>query len=92
MLLNCSNKAAKPGPAVVLSIADCCFVVRGDEGGDDDNDDELLIFAVVGLCMAVRAGFLFLTGASAGSINDDDDDDVTAAVVNDFPLCIGWLQ
>ena len=53
-----SNKAAKPEPAVVLSIADCCFVDRGDEDGDDDNDDELLIFAAAGLCMAVSAGLL----------------------------------
>ena len=40
LLLNCSDKAAKPDPAVVLSIADCCFVGRGD---DDDNDNELAI-------------------------------------------------
>ena len=31
---------------MVLSIADCCFVSRGDDGGDDDNYDEFLNFAV----------------------------------------------
>ena len=52
-MLNCSNsnKVAEPEPTVVLTIANSCFVGRGDDGGDDDfddNDDELLIFTVAG--------------------------------------------
>ena len=42
--------------------------------------------------MDVRASFLlviFLSGS--GAVPIDDDDEVTAEVVHDFPVCMGWL-
>ena len=90
MSLNCSNKAAKPEPVVALSIAGCCFAVRGDDGGDDDNDDALLICVVAGCDCCVWLPELafglsfFRVDSSVGSC--DDGDELEAALVHDLPL------
>ena len=54
LLLKLSSTTAKPKPVRGCSIADCCFVGRGDDGGDDDNDDNALLVLTVA-CSVVNS-------------------------------------